>query len=123
QRVLWQRRVDLACDQRSGLLLGEGDVAGAREAAQRWVALNARNEAAQQRLMAVYLAGGEPAAARAVYESYRAALAHADPAAVPAPELEALGARARVAQSAPAAPAVAGAPLRPPPGGRAREFG
>src|SRR5437763_15036478 len=123
QRALWQRRVDLAFDQLSELLLAEGDVAGAREAAQRWVALDALNEAAQQRLMAVYLAGGEPAAARAVYESCPAALAHADPEATPAPELEALGARARVAQSAPAAPAVAGTPLGPPLVGRAREFG
>src|SRR5437764_805076 len=41
QRALWQRRVDLAFDQLSELLLAEGDVAGAREAAQRWVALDA----------------------------------------------------------------------------------
>lgn len=95
QREIWHQKASSVMDALSRLQFEGGELPGALETTTRWVALDSFNEAAHRRLMQLYLALGERAAAIRTYEEYAALLAR-ELNAEPAPETEALAQRARI---------------------------
>ncbi len=75
QRAAWQRRMSLLYERLAQMQAEQGDVPGAVETANRWLAHDPLDESAYQRLMRLYLAAGNHRAALNVYAECRRMLA------------------------------------------------
>ncbi|HCI80147.1 MAG TPA: hypothetical protein DHW02_10710, partial [Ktedonobacter sp.] len=95
QREVWHRRMSTVFDALSYVQFTGGELASAIDSSTHWVAHDPLNETAHQRLMQIYFASGERAAALQVYETCRATLA-AQLRIQPTPETEALADRIRM---------------------------
>jgi DNA-binding SARP family transcriptional activator len=94
QREVWHQRLSLMLDHLSRLQAEEGDISGAIEGANRWIALDPLNESAHRRLIELHLAAGHRNGALRAYDIFRRRLLeelHARPSA----ETEALVASIR----------------------------
>jgi DNA-binding SARP family transcriptional activator len=94
QREVWHQRISVVLDQLSRLQMDEGEISGAIEVANRWIALDPLNEFAHRRLIELHLAAGHRNGALRAYEILRLRLLeelHARPSA----ETEALVASIR----------------------------
>ncbi len=98
QREIWQRRMEVVLDRLSQLEADAGAGEAAIETVERWLRLNPLEERAHRRLMQVYAAGGDRAAARRAYGNCRAIL-EKELGVRPDPETEALAERYRASSS------------------------
>jgi DNA-binding SARP family transcriptional activator len=94
QRERWHQRLAAFFDQLSELQTKTGDLTGAVESAQRWVAHDPLSEAAARRLMQGLFAIGDREAALRAYQAIRATL-QAELSAEPASETELIYERLR----------------------------
>ncbi|GIK42686.1 MAG: hypothetical protein BroJett011_65190 [Chloroflexota bacterium] len=112
QREFWHGRVSRLFEALSQGYFERGDLANGIETATRWQSHDAFSEAAASRLMQLYFAGHNRAAALQAYAGYQTMLVD-EFGAVPSPEIEALAARIRAGaapQRQPNAPAPVHAP-------------
>jgi DNA-binding SARP family transcriptional activator len=100
QREINRRRIGRVFDRLSEHYLDSGDWVNALDVATRWVEHQPLDEAAYRRSMEIHLAAGDRAGVLAVYDTARTTLA-AELGVEPAPETEALAARARILANAP----------------------
>ncbi|MHB8630229.1 MAG: AfsR/SARP family transcriptional regulator [Aggregatilineales bacterium] len=100
QRESWHRKATQVFEALSRLQFEGGDLAGAIDTTLRWVPLDALNEEAHRRLMELYLAVRDRAAAFKAYEACCTILAQ-ELKAEPTPETEALAERIRAGMSLP----------------------
>jgi DNA-binding SARP family transcriptional activator len=98
QRAAWQRRMSLLYERLVQMQAEQGDMPGAVETANRWLAHDPLEESAYQRLMLLYLAAGNHRAALNVYAQCRKVLAE-ELRARPLPATQELAERIRHAAS------------------------
>ncbi|MCB9076359.1 MAG: AAA family ATPase [Anaerolineaceae bacterium] len=124
QREFWHGRVSRLFEALSQGYFERGDLANGIETATRWQNHDPFSEAAASRLMQLYFADHNRAAALQTYADYQTMLAD-EFGAVPSPEIEALAARIRAnaaPQRLPDAPTPARAPADLAFVGRTNEF-
>lgn len=124
QREFWHGRVSRLFEALSQGYFERGDLASGIETATRWRNHDPFSEAAASRLMQLYFAGHNQAAALQTYGDYQTMLAD-EFGAVPSPEIEALAARIRASaapQRLPDAPTPVHAPADLTFVGRTHEF-
>ncbi len=71
QREVWHQRISLTLDRLTRLQVEEGDISGAIEAANRWIALDPLNESAHRSLIEMHLAAGDRTGALRAYDILR----------------------------------------------------